>query len=596
MIQSKKISELIAEKEAKGETFFSFEFFPPKTERGVQNLYARLDRMSKFGPMFIDVTWGAGGSTSDLTAEICISAYKYSGLEPQMHITATNMPKEKLDKALKDIRAVGIKNILALRGDPPRGEQWHQVAGGFAHAADLVAYIRKEHGDWFSIGIAGYPEKHIDCDTYENDLKHLKAKVDAGANVIITQLFYDVNAFLKFVKDCRAIGITIPILPGLMPILSYSGLVRMCGLCGASLPQKILDDLTPIKDDDAAVQEYGIKQCVEMCRALIAAGVKGLHFYTLNMEKSVREVLLQLNLIRDEHLHRDVPWAGARVAGRAPDKVEAVRPIYWANRPKTYISRTEDWDSYPNGRWGDAGSPAFDTLGNYHLTQLYTNSVETRTNEWGEPKNEADVAKAFTAYLSGEISRLPWNDTALAPESDIISDKLKHLNTKGFLTINSQPSVNGVASDHPVHGWGGPRGFVYQKAYLEFFTSPENLKRLQALFPKYSTLDFQAVNAKGEQLGNLAGTAAVTWGVWPGSQIKQPTVVDPIVFCNFWKDEAFGLWKSQWASLYPAGSESHKLITDIAENYFLVTIIENNYISGNPFAIFDELLGEKSSS
>jgi methylenetetrahydrofolate reductase (NADPH) len=551
--------------------------------------------MVKFGPLFIDVTWGAGGSTSELTSEICINAYKYTRLEPQMHITCTNMPKDKLDKALKDIKATGMRNILALRGDPPRGEQWQKIEGGFAHASDLVAYVRQEHKDWFCIGVAGYPEKHIDSDTYENDLQNLKKKVDAGANLIVTQLFYDPKAFLKFVADCRKLGITIPILPGLMPILSYNGLVRMCGLCGTSIPKKILDDLAPIKDDDAAVQEYGIKQCVEMCKELMAGGVRGLHFYTLNMERSVREVLLQLELINDSHLHRDVPWAGARGnrSNNGKGKQESVRPIYWANRPRSFISRTEDWDNYPNGRWGDAGSPAFDILGDYHLTQLYANSEETRKKEWGTPATEQDVANTFCAYLKGEITRLPWNDTALASESDLISDSLKKMNASGFLTINSQPSVNGAPSDHAVHGWGGPKGYVYQKAYLEFFTSPQNFEKFKTLISKYPSLDYQAVNAKGETEGNLAGIAAVTWGVWPGSEIKQPTIVDPNVFCNIWKDEAFGLWLSQWASLYPEGTASRKLIENMANTYYLVTVIENNYINGNIFALFDEVIATK---
>jgi len=400
---------------------------------------------------------------------------------------------------------------------------------------------------------------------------------------------------LKFVADCRKMGITIPILPGLMPILSYNGLLRMCGLCGTSVPKKILEDLAPIKDDDAAVQEYGIKQMAEMCRELIKGGVHGLHFYTLNMERSVREILLLLGLISESHLHRDLPWAGARAnrTNNGKGKQEAVRPIYWANRPRSFISRTEDWDNFPNGRWGDAGSPAFDIIGNYHLTQLYCNSEETRKKEWGTPTSDQDVANIFVAYLKGEISRLPWNDTALAPESDIISDHLKKMNATGFLTINSQPSVNGAPSDHAVHGWGGPKGYVFQKAYLEFFTSPQNLEKFKALLPKYSTLDYQAINSKGDNCGTLSGIAAVTWGVWPASEIKQPTVVDPGVFCNIWKDEAFGLWTSQWASLYPEGSESNKLIHKIANSYYLVTVIENNFINGNIFAIFEDIMGSQ---
>jgi len=536
------------------------------------------------------VTWGAGGSTSDLTAQICIDALKFCGLDPQMHLTCTNMEQSKLDKALKEIKEAGIRNILALRGDPPRGEQWKQVAGGFAHASDLVSYVRKEYGDWFCIGVAGYPERHVDCESYEKDIQNLKLKVDAGADLIITQLFYDAKVFLKFVKDCRDIGIKVPILPGLMPIRSYAGLVRMCTLCGSTVPQSILDEIEPVKDNDAAVQDYGVKQCVEMCQELIANGVRGLHFYTLNMEVSVRRILQDLGLINESHLRRELPWVGARSSPRVGGRAEAVRPIFWANRPKSFIARSELWDEFPNGRWGDAGSPAFDTLGTYHTNTLYTCSTETRHNEWGIVQSEQDVYDTFVKYLSGKVSRLPWTDAPLAEESNTISDDLKRLNGAGFLTINSQPRVNGVSSDDPVHGWGPASGYVYQKAYVEFFTSPQQLQKLMTLFPKHPTLDYQAVNIRGDQHGTLKGTAAVTWGVWPGSEIKQPTVVDPRVFMEIWKDEAFALWNSQWACLYPQDSKSCEIIKEVENTYYLVNIVDNNFVSGNIFEIFLEAL------
>jgi len=541
----------------------------------------------------MDVTWGAGGSTSSLTTAICINAYKYSGMEANMHITCTNMPKHQIDEALKEIKDLGMRNVLALRGDPPRGEEWKQIEGGFAQAADLVRYIRQLHGDWFCIAVAGYPEKHIDCDTYENDMKHLKEKIDAGADLIITQLCYTAESYIKFIKDCRALGITCPILPGIMPIRNYSGLIRMCKLCGAYVPQKILDDMEPFKDDDEAVLQYGVEQSAKMCKQLLDAGVPGLHFYTLNLEQSVRLILLKLGLISDSHLRRELPWFGARSTGTNGVKSEAVRPIFWANRPKSFISRTEDWDEFPNGRWGDAGSPAFDPLSTYHLSRLYTNSRETRKQEWGEPQNHEDVYKVFVAYLNGEICRLPWNDASLSEESSVISDQLKKMNAHGFLTINSQPRINGVSSDDHMHGWGPAGGYVYQKAYVEFFTTKENFEKLKKLFPKYPTLDYQAVNYKGDAEGNFKGTAAVTWGVWPGSEIKQPTVVDPNVFVNIWKDEAYALWHSQWASLYEEGSVSHSVIEDIASNYYLINIVDNNFIDGNIFAIFENLLGIK---
>jgi len=203
-----------------------------------------------------------------------------------------------------------------------------------------------------------------------------------------------------------------------------------------------------------------------------------------------------------------------------------------------------------------------------------------------------DVFNVFVSYLKGEICRLPWNDASLALESSKICSELLQMNKAGFLTINSQPPVNAVPSTDQVYGWGPVGGFVYQKAYVEFFTSKDNFNKMKALLPKYPNLDFQAVNSKGEAEGNLQGTAAVTWGVWPGSEIKQPTVVDPNVFVNIWKDEAFALWHSQWASLYEEGSEARKIIDDIANSYYLVNIVDNNFIDSNIFSIFDELLNK----
>jgi len=299
---------------------------------------------------------------------------------------------------------------------------------------------------------------------------------------------------------------------------------------------------------------------------------------------------LKLGLLTETQCRRELPWTGARSASNnSLRKSEAVRPIFWANRPKSFISRTEDWDEYPNGRWGDAGSPAFDPLSTYHLASLYTNSIETRKQEWGAPESAQDVFKVFVSYLNGDICRLPWNDACLADESNLISSELKRMNANGFLTINSQPPVNASSSDNHVYGWGPAGGYVYQKAYVEFFTSPENFQKLKALFCNYPSLDYQAVNAKGDVDCSLNGTTAVTWGVWPGSEIKQPTVVDPTVFVNIWKDEAFALWHSQWAALYDEGTKSRQVIDELANTYLLVNIVDNNFISGNIFAIFEEL-------
>lgn len=202
--------------------FYSFEFFPPKTPAGLRNLYARMDRMSALEPMFIDVTWGAGGSTAERTLELSINAQKASGAQAMMHLTCTNMTRARLEQALEDCKKNGIRNILALRGDPPKGEyKWSAVEGGFTHAIDLVRLIRDKYGDYFGIAVAGYPEKHGEAADVDADIQFLKEKCEAGADFIITQPFYDVGIFVQWVGKCRKAGITVPIIPGVMPIQNF---------------------------------------------------------------------------------------------------------------------------------------------------------------------------------------------------------------------------------------------------------------------------------------------------------------------------------------------------------------------------------------
>jgi len=240
-------------------------------------------------------------------------------------------------------------------------------------------------------------------------------------------------------------------------------------------------------------------------------------------------------------------------------------------------------------------SPAFSLLDLYHTSQLYTNSRATRLKDWGTPLTHDDVAEVFLKYLAGKISGLPWNDTQLQPEANVISEQLKLLNKNHFFTINSQPRVNAARSEDKVYGWGPAGGYVWQKAYIEFFTCPEQADKLVELLPKYKTLSLQAVNKAGKHLGNVgvSDVSAVTWGIWPGSQIKQPTIVDPAVFIEAWKDEAFTLWNTQWADLYDQASPSHKLISDVSEKFFLVNIVDNDFLNGDIFAIFNEIISSR---
>eukprot|EP00002_Diphylleia_rotans_P034882 TRINITY_DN753_c0_g1_i5.p1 TRINITY_DN753_c0_g1~~TRINITY_DN753_c0_g1_i5.p1 ORF type:complete len:471 (+),score=95.75 TRINITY_DN753_c0_g1_i5:77-1489(+) len=457
-----KIVDKIREYQEKKEVFFSFEYFPPKTDSGVRNLYERLDRMGHYHPLFVDFTWGAGGSTSDLTLELCMNSQKYAGLLTQMHLTCTNMPMEKLNAALSKAKEEGLQNILALRGDPPVGqERWTAVEGGFQYAVDLVRYIRKEYGDYFGISVAGYPEAHLEAESYEVDLQRLKEKVDAGGDFVITQLFYNVERFTKFVEDCRRIGITCPIIPGIMPIHSYAGFSRMTDFCKTDIPQKIKDELEPIKDDEEAVKEYGIKLCIQMCKELIAFGVPGLHFYTLNLEKSVVSVLEGLGLISQEEVRRDLPWRPSMQATRTH---ESVRPIFWNNRPKSYIARTESWDEFPNGRWGSSKSPGFGELLDYHIfAHRFPPAADLKKILGDAPQAEEDIFNVFSGFIEGKVSWLPWSEKPLLMESGLIKEELMLLNKNGFLTINSQPRINGASSSDLRVGWGPKGGFIYQK-------------------------------------------------------------------------------------------------------------------------------------
>jgi methylenetetrahydrofolate reductase len=579
--------------------FYSFEYFPPKTDAGVLNLYARLDRMSTLEPLFCDVTWGAGGTTSDLTLEISANAQNYSSPEVMMHLTCTNLPVSAVREALVKAKNAGIRNILALRGDPPRGaETWEACDDGFAHAVDLVRFIRREFGDFFGIGVAGYPEGHISATSLDDDVKYLKEKMDAGADFIITQLFYDVDLFNQWVEKCHAIGITQPIIPGIMPIQTYQGFKRMTGFCKTYVPPEIEAALEPIKHDDAAVKEYGIKLGIEMSEKLLASGVPGLHFYTLNLERSVVNILMGLGFVvrHKPDKKRAVPWQQSKLSRRDQ---ESVRPIFWANRPKSYLTRTTTWDEFPNGRWGDSRSPAFGDLSDYHLCSFKTGPAADRRAMWGEnPSTIDDITRVFVGYIEGKIDRLPWFEEKLHAETSPLVEKLLTLNKHGYLTINSQPRVNGAPSTDPVVGWGGEGGVVYQKAYLELFLSREKLDQLIEILADFPSLAYTATDYKGDCKTNIPdshkGAIAVTWGVFPNKEIMQPTVADRHSFM-VWKDEAFALWESQWMAIYESGSDAAKLLKSVHDTFFLVNIVDNDFVNGDIFAPFNRLMNNESA-
>jgi len=587
-----KIIDKINQELSNKKIFYSFEYFPPKTKTGLQNLYLKMESMSKLEPLFIDITWGAGGSTSNLTMGISKNIQQVFCLETQMHLTCTNINHDLVIQSLDYAKQHGIRNILALRGDPCQNHfhdsTWKETDNKFKYAIDLVKFIRTQYGNHFGISVAGYPEGHPDGN-YQDDLGYLKQKVDAGADFIITQIFYDLDKFFQFIKDCRAIGITCPILPGILPIINYRNFKRMTGFCRVHVPDSLMETLEEIKNDDAKVTSFGIQYATKMCQEIIKSGLCGLHFYTLNRMDSCKQVIQNLGLLDKIPEKRNLPWK-SRI-----DVEESIRPIFWSNIKKYYIDRTSDWNKFPNGRWGDNKEAQYGDINDYHLFSVSLGTITNKQKLWGTPVKLEDVANVFIGFLEKRVQYIPWCDTVL-PESLKISKELIQLNKSGYFTINSQPCINGISSNNPVFGWGGTDGYLYQKAYLEFFCSLDNFNTLKSKFWTYGSnangttnISYCAVNHNGQVITNCDKKTinAVTWGVFPNKEIVQPTIVDYNSFL-IWKKDAFQLWMTEWANIYDLESDSYKLIKHIHDTFYLVFIVDNNYINGDIFKLFKE--------
>jgi methylenetetrahydrofolate reductase (NADPH) len=280
---------------ATDEPVFSFEFFPPKTPEGEKNLERALRELVKLGPAYVSVTYGAGGSTRDKTIDVVSRLKDEFGLEAMAHLTCVNATVADLRRTLDRMREVGIENVLALRGDPPRGqERWTKTDGGLEFSRELVELLRDDYD--FAIGGAAFPETHIHATSPEDDLRYLKEKVDAGATFLITQMFFDNRYYYEFVERARAIGIDVPIIPGVMPILSSAGIKRMTELSAAKLPEGLVRELDSREGDDEAVAELGVAYATLQCADLLAHGAPGIHFLTLNRSPATRAILSALRL------------------------------------------------------------------------------------------------------------------------------------------------------------------------------------------------------------------------------------------------------------------------------------------------------------
>lgn len=273
----------------------SFEFFPPKTDAGYRSLYRTIAELKRLDPGFVSVTWGAGGSTRAKTVDLVVQIQRELGIPAMAHMTCVGSPRAELAATLERLVQEGLHNVLALRGDPPKdATHFEPVADGFAHASELIAFIRSRFE--LCIGAACYPEKHPDAPSAEADLARLVEKVDAGADFLITNLFFEADDYFSFLARAREAGIRVPIVPGVMPVVSAANARRMAQLTGAKIPHALEVELARTGEDDDATQEVGIAWATEQCRRLLAGGVPGLHFYTLNRSPAARRVFENLSV------------------------------------------------------------------------------------------------------------------------------------------------------------------------------------------------------------------------------------------------------------------------------------------------------------
>jgi methylenetetrahydrofolate reductase (NADPH) len=303
------VDEIIA---AKGEPVFSFEFFPPKSDEGDRNLRAALAKLGPLAPDFVSVTYGAGGSTRDRTVELTKWIKQDLGIEAMAHLSCVGATREELCDILDGFADAGIENVLALRGDPPRGEtDWKPHPGGLHYSTELAALISAEYP--FCIGAACFPEVHPEAKDMAHDLRFLREKVAAGATFAITQLFFDNELYFQFVDEARAIGIDIPIIPGIMPITDVGQIKTITGMCQATIPPALLEQLELRTGDPDAVLQLGVSYATLQCAELLARGAPGIQFFTLNRSSATRAILAALKLLR--------PWAGRLAVGTAAREV-----------------------------------------------------------------------------------------------------------------------------------------------------------------------------------------------------------------------------------------------------------------------------------
>lgn len=273
---------------------FSFEFFPPKTDAGQASLEKTISELEELKPAYVSVTYGAGGSTRDRTIDL-VGRIQQKGITAMAHLTCVGANRDEIAAVVERLDQAGVKNIIALRGDPPDGAtSFETTKGGFAYASELVAFLRERHGNRFCVAGAGYPEGHVECRDLERDVFNLKKKVTAGVDFVVTQLFFDNQHYFDFVDRAHQAGINVPIVPGIMPILNVGQIERFTKMCGASIPDVLHRELDRHRNDPVAAQQLGTAYATAQCLDLLRRGAPGIHFYTLNQSAATRNILTAL--------------------------------------------------------------------------------------------------------------------------------------------------------------------------------------------------------------------------------------------------------------------------------------------------------------
>jgi methylenetetrahydrofolate reductase (NADPH) len=470
----------------------------------------------------------------------------------------------------------------------------------------LVQFIKAEFGDHFCVGVGCYPEKHPDAPSAELDLKHFKAKVDAGADFAVTQFFFDADVYFLFVERCRNLGINIPIFPGVMPIQKYRLLQQMTEACKVQVPDQIRAQLEVMDDD--YVTKFGIQTAVEMGKKLLAGGAPGLYLYTLNMEASATAVVTEMQLNVDAQLRNVYPFArsspnGSPSRSRHPDCAMERSPAErFADRnlaerrdsrsPTSSSSRKNAWDEHSPDN-GNRQEPDHKRLWMtlYAAPTRSRAELEALSASWTF-QAPSDLERLFARFhdaSDGTVQQLPWVSQPPGVESVTIKPDLVKLCKFGILPINAQARVNAALSSDPTVGWGDPDGIVFQKAYVELFCSPAHFGLLRRKFDEHRKVEWLAATRTGQLMSSKrkSKVTALTWGVFPGQPIQEPTSMDSDKFL-VWRNKAFALWR-----LFPEATEASRAhLQEIMDSWYLVCVLDNDFLYSDLFPTLTQCFDE----